>query len=150
MSRTARTKSKSSLPAPTPSEAAFERAFASFVDAPGESLPANDVASFVERAFAHAKEYADDRYATIGGASQFHTKLVGVSFEGRQDTIAGLRVGTELALERQPGTNMIPTRLRFATANCNWDSFAKRLPALAPLIDGGRSLPCAGRRKISM
>ncbi|MGC2130727.1 MAG: helicase-related protein, partial [Candidatus Aquilonibacter sp.] len=138
MSRTARTKSKSSLPAPTPSEAAFERAFASFVDAPGESLPANDVASFVERAFAHAKEYADDRYATIGGASQFHTKLVGVSFEGRQDTIAGLRVGTELALERQPANQYDPNAIAVRYGELQLGFVRKEIAKhLAPLIDGG-------------
>ncbi len=127
MSRTARTKSKSPLPAPTASEAAFERAFAAFLGeddranggchperrrvAPESKDEGSSKDAFVEHAFAHANEYADDRYATIGGASQFHTKLVGVSFEGRQDTIAGLRLGTELELRRQPDNQHDPNAI---------------------------------------
>jgi single-stranded-DNA-specific exonuclease len=154
MSRTARTKSKPALPAPTPSEAAFERAFASFVSADRPQAErqgfgvaesglddrgsSNDVGSFVERAFAHAKEYADDRYATIGGASQFHTKLVGVSFEGRQDTIAGLRVGTALALERQPANPYDPNAIAVRYGELQLGFVRKEIAKhLAPLIDGG-------------
>ena len=145
MSRTARTKSKSSLPAPTPSEAAFERAFASFV---GDVIPSvgersetksrDGLSAFADRVFAKANEYAKDRYATIGGASQFHTKLVGVSFEGRQDTIAGLRLGTELALERQPDNpydvNAIAVHFGALQLGFVRKEIAKHL---APLIDGG-------------
>jgi len=103
MSRTARAKSKPPLPAPTASEAAFEVAFAALLgDGTVRASNEDERDAFVERVFSQAKEYAADRYATIGGASQFHTKIVGVSFEGRQDTIGGLRVGTELDLRRQP------------------------------------------------
>ncbi|MGA7571044.1 MAG: helicase-related protein [Candidatus Aquilonibacter sp.] len=152
MSRTARTKSKSSLPAPTPSEAAFERAFElafgdleSSKSAPSSTAhphrakpDGSPLASFVERAFAHAKEYADDRYATIGGASQFHTKLVGVSFEGRQDTIAGLRVGTDLALERQPTNEFDPNAIAVHFGALQLGFVRKEIAKhLAPLIDGG-------------
>jgi single-stranded-DNA-specific exonuclease len=141
MNRTARTKSKAALPPPTKSEAAFERAFSAFVGdaAPVAPSPSkSELASFVDRAYAKAKEYADDRYATIGGASQFHTKLVGVSFEGRQDTIAGLRVGTELVLERQPANefdaNAIAVRYGALQLGFVRKQIAKHL---APLIDGG-------------
>jgi single-stranded-DNA-specific exonuclease len=141
MNRTARTKSKSALPPPTKSEAAFERAFSAFLGdiAPVRSSSSKGgLASFVDRAFAKAKEYADDRYATISGASQFHTKLVGVSFEGRQDTIAGLRVGTELVLERQPANefdaNAIAVRYGALQLGFVRKQIAKHL---APLIDSG-------------
>jgi single-stranded-DNA-specific exonuclease len=144
MSRTARTKSKSSLPAPTPSEADFERAFASFV---GNVTLRSDAehrvskgafSKFVERVFAHAKEYAEDRYATIGGASQFHTKVVGVSFEGRQDTIAGLRVGTELVLERQPANEFDPNAIAVRYGALPLGFVRKQIAKhLAPLIDSG-------------
>ncbi|HTV91131.1 MAG TPA: HIRAN domain-containing protein, partial [Verrucomicrobiae bacterium] len=146
MNRTARTKSKSPLPPPTASEAAFERAFAAFVGdvvipSAGERSEAQskgEVASFVEHAFAHAKEYAEDRYATIGGASQFHTKLVGVSFEGRQDTIAGLRVDTELVLERQPANEFDPNAIGVYYGALQLGFVRKQIAKhLAPLIDGG-------------
>ncbi|HTC31536.1 MAG TPA: DEAD/DEAH box helicase, partial [Candidatus Acidoferrum sp.] len=143
MNRTARAKSKSALPPPTKSEAAFERAFSSF-EASVEDAPLDDgsdsdrLASFVERAFAKAKEYADDRYATIGGASQFHTKLVGVSFEGRQDTIAGLRVGTELVLERQPANEFDPNAIAVRYGALQLGFVRKQIAKhLAPLIDSG-------------
>ncbi|HEY5341043.1 MAG TPA: helicase-related protein [Candidatus Aquilonibacter sp.] len=97
-----------------------------------------EVDAFVERAFAHASEYVDDRYASIGGASQFHTKLAGVSFEGRQDTIAGLRVGAELTLERQPDNphDANAIAMRYGTLQLG---FIKRGIAkhIAPLIDAG-------------
>jgi len=92
----------------------------------------------VASAFAKASEYADDRYASIGGASQFHTKLAGVSFEGRQDTIAGLSVGSELVLERQPenpyDANAIAVRFGALQLGFISRGIAKHL---APLIDEG-------------
>jgi len=137
MSRTARTKSKP-LPPPTASEADFERAFAAFVGDAHEELPADEVGTFVERVFAKADDYAKDRYATIGAASQFHTKLVGVSFEGRQDTIAGLRVGTDLALQRQPDNAFDANALAVYYGALQL-GFVRREIAkhLAPLIDAG-------------
>ncbi|MFY9719579.1 MAG: hypothetical protein WAK16_08030, partial [Candidatus Cybelea sp.] len=76
------------LPAPTASEAAFEALLASFGVL---SPPANATETFVERVFARSDDYLHDIYATIDDAPRFHTKLAGVSFEGRQDVIAGLR-----------------------------------------------------------
>lgn len=98
------TRNRRSLPPPTASEAAFESALAALrgaAPAPvgGASPNKND---FVERAFAKRDEYLRDRYATIGDAAAFHTKLAGVTFEGRQDTIAGLHVDSELELRREP------------------------------------------------
>jgi single-stranded-DNA-specific exonuclease len=142
MSRTARSKSKSALPPPTASEAAFERAFAAFVGGESESvtlsLSKGEVGTFVERVFAKADEYAKDRYATIGGASQFHTKLVGVSFEGRQDTIAGLQVGTDLTLRRQPDNEFDSNALAIYYGALQLGFVRKEIAKhLAPLIDAG-------------
>ena len=142
MSRTARNKSSKALPPPTASEVAFERAFAGLrsLSVNAEALPAKDtsVERFVERAFAKAKEYADDRYASIGEATQFHTKIAGVSFEKRQDTIAGLRVGVELILERQPENphdgNAIAVRYGALPLGFINRGIAKHL---APMIDAG-------------
>jgi single-stranded-DNA-specific exonuclease len=138
MNRTARTKSNSALPAPTASEAAFERAFTAFETSAGAVAPAREIDAFSERVFERAEEYAQDRYASIGSASQFHTKLAGVSFEGRQDTIAGLRVGAELGLERQPDNAYDPQAIavRYGALPLG---FVKREVArhIAPLIDAG-------------
>jgi single-stranded-DNA-specific exonuclease len=142
MSRTARTKSKAALPPPTASEAAFERAFAAFNGDATEpvtpSVSKGELNSFIERVFAKADEYAKDRYATIGGASQFHSKIVGVSFEGRQDTIAGLRVGTELVLERQPVNEFDPNAIAVRYGALQLGFVRKQIAKhLAPLIDDG-------------
>jgi single-stranded-DNA-specific exonuclease len=147
MSRTARRKSKRALPPPTASEAAFERAFATFV---GDNIVIPSVAerseaksrdrlsSFAEQIFAKADEYTKDRYATIGGASQFHTKLVGVSFEGRQDTIAGLRVGSDLVLQRQPENQYDANALAVFYGALQLGFVRKEIAKhLAPLIDAG-------------
>jgi single-stranded-DNA-specific exonuclease len=133
MSRTPRTKSNlAKLPPPTASEAAFERAFAAFRH--------SGIATFVQHAFEHAQEYAQDRYATIGGASQFHTKLVGVSFEGRQDTIAGLQTGTELTLQRQPENHYDSNALAVFYGSLQLGFVRKEIAKhLAPLIDAGAS-----------
>jgi single-stranded-DNA-specific exonuclease len=140
MNRTARTKSKSALPAPTASEAAFERAFAAF-RAPLNELRVTGSAqaeTFADRAFEKAREYLDDRYATIGGASQFHTKLAGVSFEGRQDTIAGLRVGLDLVLERQPQNPHDPNAIAVRYGALQLGYIKREIAKhIAPLVDEG-------------
>ncbi len=92
------------LPPPTASEKAFERAFATLVTQNGNDGGSDDggIAAFTERVFSNRLAYLDDRYATIGEAAAFHTKLAGVSFEGRQDIIAGLHAGLDVDLIRAP------------------------------------------------
>ncbi|TDB39133.1 MAG: single-stranded-DNA-specific exonuclease RecJ [Actinobacteria bacterium] len=59
-------------------------------------------AALVEDLFSHAEEIlARGDYAGIAEADSFHTKLAGVTFEGRQEIIARLSEGTPLRLERQ-------------------------------------------------
>ncbi len=85
------------LPPPTPSEAAFERLLQNFDREESASR------AFVDELFAKADRYlARERYANLGDAVEFNTKLAGVSFEGRQDIAAGLRDGTRLELRRMP------------------------------------------------
>jgi single-stranded-DNA-specific exonuclease len=87
------------LPPPTASEAAFERLVAGF----GEQRPASPAAAFLDELYAKRAEFLDrDPYASIGDSFGFNTKIVGVTFEGRQDLIAGLQPGAELELVRQP------------------------------------------------
>ena len=84
------------LPPPTPSEAAFERLLRDFDREQSES------SAFVDELFSKAARYLErERYANLGDAFEFNTKLAGVSFEGRQDIAAGLREGTRLELRRQ-------------------------------------------------
>jgi single-stranded-DNA-specific exonuclease len=62
----------------------------------------DDLDAFVNRAFARSAEYVNDPYSTIGDATRFFSKIAGVSFEGRQDVIAGLQSEAELELKRDP------------------------------------------------
>ncbi len=49
-----------------------------------------DARAFVDDLFARRKEFLErDRFGSIGDASDFYTKIVGVTFEGRQDSSSG-------------------------------------------------------------
>ncbi|HEY0615833.1 MAG TPA: DEAD/DEAH box helicase [Candidatus Elarobacter sp.] len=89
--------------------------------------------------YAHASEYLErDAYATIGEATGFNTKVVGVTFEGRQDVVAGLQPGAPLELRRQPDNAYDPNAIGvwFGALQLG---FLKREIAqrVAPNIDGG-------------
>jgi single-stranded-DNA-specific exonuclease len=89
------------LPPPTPSEAAFERLLREFDNPRASAALPPDARAFLEGLYARADEFLDrDPYATIGEASGFNTKVVGVTFEGRQDVLAGVRLGEPLELRR--------------------------------------------------
>ncbi len=79
-----------------------------------------------------------DPYATIGDAPRFHTKIAGVSFEGRQDVIAGLRAGAELELRREPNNPHDPNAIAVHYGALQLGFFNRKMAAhLAPLIDAG-------------
>lgn len=75
----------------------------------------------------------------IANADSFVTKVVGVSFEGRQNSIKGLKTGDELFFERQP------TNPHDANAIAIVDSIGtqygyimkKHAKELAPILDSG-------------
>jgi single-stranded-DNA-specific exonuclease len=143
------------LPPPTASEAAFERLLSHFGDdhdaaeievarvaspAAIEEPAAESAASaFLAELFANQGSYLErDRFASIGDADDFFTKIVGVSFEGRQNSIAGLVPGHALELERQPSNaydaNAIAVRFGALQLGFLRKEIARRL---APNIDGG-------------
>jgi single-stranded-DNA-specific exonuclease len=138
---------RSNLPRPTASEAAFERLLASFPAArdaepqPGSlPEPVNPAAAAIlDDLFARRDALlAREPFARIGEADEFNTKIVGVSFEGRQSVIAGLAPGDRLELERRPENPFDAN----AIAVCYGDlqlGFLRREIALriAPLIDAG-------------
>ncbi|HEY5256835.1 MAG TPA: DEAD/DEAH box helicase [Candidatus Baltobacteraceae bacterium] len=130
------------LPPPTRSETAFERALASLRDArePAHRVAvADDAGAFVSDAFARRDEFLErEPFAGIADAASFYTKIVGVSFEGRQDVIAGLREGTELQLLRQPENPKDPNAIAMYDGNLQI-GFVRALIAkhLAPHMDGG-------------
>ncbi len=95
-------------------------------------------AAFVERTFAQAESYLRDRYSTIGDAAHFHTKLAGVSFEGRQDVIAGLSPGVALELRREPENPHDANAIAVFYGNLQLGFLNRHLAAhVAPAMDGG-------------
>ncbi|PKQ10008.1 MAG: single-stranded-DNA-specific exonuclease RecJ, partial [Actinobacteria bacterium HGW-Actinobacteria-9] len=102
-----------------------------------EYAPAADL---VRDLFEHADEIlAREEYSGIAEATSFHTKLAGVTFEGRQDVVARLAPGTPLRAARQPENPYDPAAIAlFDTRGEQVGFFNRRLAAvLAPLMDAG-------------
>jgi single-stranded-DNA-specific exonuclease len=103
--------------------------------------PATDpAAEIVEDLFADAERIlARGDYERIEDAESFHTKLAGVTFEGRQDVIARLTSGEALRLVRQPDNEFDPNACAvFDPRGDQVGFFNRRLSAaLAPAIDAG-------------
>jgi single-stranded-DNA-specific exonuclease len=105
------------------------------------TAPANaPAADLIDDLFAHADEIlARGEYAGIGEVDAFHTKLAGVTFEGRQDVVARLAPDMPLRLERQPDNAYD------ANACAIFDPFGEQVgffnrrlaEALAPYVDAG-------------
>ena len=100
-----------------------------------------DAGAFLDDLFARKDEFLDMApYRGIGDAESFFTKIVGVTFEGRQDVLRSLREGDDLMLERQPenpyDANAIAVRYGQLQLGFIRREIAREL---APHIDGGRS-----------
>lgn len=89
--------------------------------------------------FARQKEFlARDDFAGIGDRDSFPTKIVGVSFEGRQDAVAGLVPGHELELRREPDNPVDANAVAVHYGAMQLGFLRKQIAKhLAPLIDGG-------------
>ena len=128
------------LPPPTASEAAFERLLRDFGNPspPDDALPP-DARAFLDGLYAQAHDFLDrDPYATIGDAGGFNTKLAGVSFEGRQDVVAGVQVGAALDLRRDPQNAYDPSAIGVWFGNLQLGFVKRGIAArIAPNIDAG-------------
>jgi single-stranded-DNA-specific exonuclease len=132
------------LPPPTPSEAAFERLLEQFsVASPPSTASAVDAApeasAFLDQLYANAHEFLDrDPYATIGAASGFNTKVVGVSFEGRQDVVAALRPGEAVELRRDRANRFDPNAIGVWFGALQLGFIRREIAArIAPNVDAG-------------
>ncbi len=130
---------KKPLPPPTASEAAFERLLASFGTTRASDDEPSGAHAFLDDLYARKREFLDrDPYGTIGEASAFNTKVVGVSFEGRQDVVAGVLPGTALDLRRDPGNAYDPNAIGVWFGALQIGFLKREIAArLAPNIDGG-------------
>jgi len=136
-----RAKSKA-LPPPTRSEAAFEKLLAEFAERdqrPGVSPAEESIDEFVDRLFSQQQKFlARDEFAGIGERDSFPTKVMGVSFEGRQDFVAGLTPGHELELQRQPDNPVDSNAIAVHYGPFHIGFLRKQIARhLAPLIDSG-------------
>jgi single-stranded-DNA-specific exonuclease len=151
------------LPPPTASEAAFERLLAHFDDEesaapqPGkatravasapvrqssstpQAAAATDDAAFLAELFAKKAAYLKrDPFGTIGGADNFYTKVFGVSFEGRQNIVAGLEKGDALDLVREPENPHDPNAIAVRYGRLQLGYLRREIALqLAPNIDAG-------------
>jgi single-stranded-DNA-specific exonuclease len=97
-------------------------------------------AALVDDLFEHADEIlARSEYAGIGETDAFHTKLAGVTFEGRQDVVARLVSGTPLRLVRQPENQYDPNACALYDPFGDQVGFFNRrlAAALVPFVDAG-------------
>jgi single-stranded-DNA-specific exonuclease len=97
-------------------------------------------AELVEELFADAARIlARGEYEGIADAESFHTKLAGVSFEGRQEVVARLQPGAPVRLVRQPDNEFDPNAIAvFAPTGEQVGFLNRRLASvLAPAIDAG-------------
>lgn len=142
MSPSARATPKTSkpLPPPTRSEAAFERVLREF-GTPRSAAPAaeDSLSSFVEATFNNRAAYLQrDAFAGIGERDSFVTKVMGVSFEGRQNMVAGLLPGHELELRRDASNPVDANAIAVCFGSFQIGFLRKEIAKhLAPLIDGG-------------
>ena len=99
-------------------------------------------AELVDELFADAERIlARGEYEGIADAESFHTKLAGVSFEGRQDVIARLEAGAVLRVVRQPDNVYDANAIALLDPTGEQVGFFNRrlAAALVPEIDRGAS-----------
>jgi single-stranded-DNA-specific exonuclease len=104
---------------------------------PSKDAPAYEL---VEDLFARADEIlAREEYSGIAEAPSFHTKLAGVTFEGRQETLERIAVGTPLRLVRQPDNPYDANACALFDPHGDQVGFLNRrlAAALAPSVDAG-------------
>ncbi len=115
------------------------------VDVKLQALSFDDPNSVVEHLFANRGSLAaKEEYKNIGDAQSFYTKLVGVTFDGRQDYIKRLKANTPLRLEREPENEHDSNAVRVLSSNGGDLGFLnkKLVKKLAPLMDSGISYNC--------
>jgi single-stranded-DNA-specific exonuclease len=96
--------------------------------------------SFVDQLFARSEEIiSGDYYRGIGESDSFYTKVVGVTFEGRQEIIKNLEAGDELRLVREAENEYDDSAIRVETEEKEQIGYLNSGLAqhLAPYLDVG-------------
>lgn len=95
---------------------------------------------FVEELFRNAVTYlTDDYYRDIADKEEFYTKVVGVTFENRQEIVAGLNEGEKLNLVREPDNPYDGNAVRVENISGAQVGYlnARLARHFAPLLDRG-------------
>lgn len=89
-------------------------------------------------------EEEHDGHESISDAESFYSKLVGVTFDNRQDVISTLEVGEELVVHREPDNPFDCNAIRILTQDGrDVGHIRKEIAAdIAPLIDAGTNYRC--------
>lgn len=109
---------------------------------PADADPHMDAAlGLVTELFARSEEFLDrSDYAGILDARSFHTKVAGVTFEGRQEVLRTLTVPVDLRLVREPGNVHDGNAIAVVAAAGQIGYLNARLSArLAPAMDAGET-----------
>lgn len=104
------------------------------------SVPSEESESISDELFSRASQILSrDEYSGIVEASSFVTKVVGVSFGGRQDCARTLQAGQALLVVRQPDNPEDPNAIAVETTEGASLGFLRRqiAAALAPAMDAG-------------
>src|SRR5439155_992836 len=93
----------------------------------------------IERLFARAGDYTTEEPLGLEEAGAFYTKVAGVTFESRQETVRALRPGDPLMLRREPDNPHDPHAVKVVTASGTQIGYlsARIASRLAPSIDTG-------------
>lgn len=93
----------------------------------------------VDRLLARSADYLDEEPLGLEDAGAFYTKVVGVTFEGRQDIVKALRAGDVLALRREPDNPHDPHAVKVLTESGAQIGYLSGRVAsrLAPSMDTG-------------
>lgn len=117
-----------------------------------QAVPARDAAEdpaghdMFEELFTRSVEICDKgEYAGIASAASFNTKIVGVTFENRQELLVNLEVGTELSLVREPDNGFDPNAIAVRMLQGAQLGYLNRALSgrLAPIMDAGESYSAA-------
>lgn len=80
-----------------------------------------------------------EQYGACSTGSSFYSKIVGVTFNGRQQYISQLKAGEELTLKREPGNQYDRNAIALYDSRGNQLGYISRALAsdMAPMIDNG-------------
>ncbi len=98
-----------------------------------------DTPSLLRRLAEKAEDYLGEAHRSVELRSAFFTKVVGVTFEGRQGVVAQLAVGEEVLLRRQPDNPVDPHAVQVVRSDGAVVGYLNSALAgrLAPHLDRG-------------